>query len=92
MQQAMMDWKNLRKGKGQRVQKYTQEFIKRSLVLGIPLYTQETILKYVEVLHSYLLHMILMFNPTNLDEVCVEAIHIETKGKNTKEKFSKKPF
>jgi hypothetical protein len=36
--------------------------------------------------------MILMFNPTNLDEVCVQATHIETKGKNTKENFSKKSF
>ena len=36
--------------------------------------------------------MILMFNLTNLDEVCVQATHIETKGKNTKENFSKKPF
>ena len=33
-----------------------------------------------------------MFNPTNLNEVCVQATHIETKGKNAKEKFSKKPF
>ena len=33
-----------------------------------------------------------MFNPTNLDEVCVQATHIETKGKNTKETFSKKPL
>ena len=36
--------------------------------------------------------MILMFNLANLDEVCVHSTHIETKGKNTKEKFSKKPF
>ena len=33
-----------------------------------------------------------MFNPTKLDEVCVQETHIETKGKNTKEKFSNKPF
>ena len=33
-----------------------------------------------------------MFNLTNLDEVCVQATHIETKGRNTKDKFSKKPF
>ena len=33
-----------------------------------------------------------MFKLTNLDEVCVQATHIETKGKNTKDKFSKKPF
>ena len=33
-----------------------------------------------------------MFNLTNLDDVCVQATHIETKGKNTKENFSKEPF
>ena len=33
-----------------------------------------------------------MFNRTNLDEVSVQETHIETKGKNTKGKFSKKPF
>ena len=33
-----------------------------------------------------------MFNPTNLDEVCVQATHMESKGKNTKEIFSKKPY
>jgi hypothetical protein len=88
----MMDWHNLRQGKGQSVQEYTQEFRKRALILGIPLYTQETLLKCIGGLHSYLHHMILMFNPTNLDEVCVQATHIETKGKNTKEKISKKSF
>ena len=36
--------------------------------------------------------MILTFNTTKLDEVCVQANHIETKGKNTKESFYKKPF
>jgi len=40
MQQAIMDWKNLRQNKGQKVKDYTQEFIKRGLKLGIPLYTQ----------------------------------------------------
>jgi hypothetical protein len=69
-----------------------QEFQKRSLVLGIPLYTQETLLKFIGGLHSYLRHMILMFNPTNLDEVCVQVTHMESKGKNTNEKFSKKPY
>jgi hypothetical protein len=64
------------------VQEYTQEFRKRALVLGIPLYTQETLLKYIGGLHTYLRHIILMFNPTNLDEVCVQETHIESKGKN----------
>ena len=91
MQQAMMDWKIFIWGKGQSVQDYTQEFWKRALVLGIPLYTQETLLKYIGGLHGYLKHTILMFNPNNLDEVCVQATHIESKGKNTVEKYSKKP-
>ena len=47
IQQAMMDWKNLKQGKGQNVQEYTQEFRKRDLILGIPLYTQEIILKFI---------------------------------------------
>ena len=33
-----------------------------------------------------------MFNSNNLHEVCVQGTHIEMKGKNTKENFSKKPF
>ena len=77
-----MDWKNLRQGKGQNVQEYTQEFIKRALILGIPIYTPETLLKFIGGLHSYLHYTILMFNPTNLYEVCVQATHIESKGKS----------
>ncbi len=80
-----MDWKNLRQGKEQNVQEYTQLFRKRALVLGVPLYTQETLLKYIGGLHSHLRHSILMFNPSNLDEVCVQATHIESK-KRWKEK------
>ena len=67
----MMDWKNLRQGKGQNLQEYTHEFRKRSLIIGIPLYTQETLLTFIGGLHSYLHHTILMFNPTNLDGACV---------------------
>ena len=87
-----MDRKNLRQGNGQSVQEYTQDFRKRALVFGIPLYTQETLLKYIGGLHSYLRHMILIFNPTSLHEVCVQVTHMESKGKSTKELFSKKPF
>ena len=29
-----------------------------------------------------------MFNPTNLNEVCVQAMHIESKGKRTHDNFS----
>ena len=71
MKQAIMDWKNLRQAKGQNVREYTRESRKKALDLGIPLYTQETLLKYIGGLLSYLRHVILTFNPTNFDEVCV---------------------
>jgi len=35
----------------------------------------------------------LMFNPRNLDEVCVQATHLKARGKNIEEEGSKKkPF
>ena len=74
------------------MQEYTQEFRKSSLVLGISLYNQETLLKYIEGLHSYLRHTILMLNPMNLDEVCVHATHLEARGKNVPQEGSKKDF
>jgi hypothetical protein len=66
-QKATMEWKNFRQAKGQNVQIFTQEFRRRALVLGVDLSSQETLLKYIGALHSYLRHTILMFNPTNLD-------------------------
>ena len=92
MQQAMMDLQNFKQGKGQSVQDYTLEFKKKDLVMGIPLYTQETLLKYIGGLHGYLKHTILMFNPNNLDELCVQVTHIELKRKNVADNYSKKPF
>jgi hypothetical protein len=68
--------------KGQSVQSYTQEFRKRALTLGISLDSPETLLKYIGGLHSYLKHTILMFNPTSLDDVSVQATHLEARGKN----------
>ena len=73
----MMSWKTLRQLKGQIVQSYTQEFRKRALTLGISLDSPETLLKYIGGLHSYLKHTILMFNPTSLDDVSVQATHLE---------------
>jgi hypothetical protein len=66
-----MDWKNFRQAKGKYFQRFTQEFRRRDLVLVIDLSSQETFLKYIGGLHSYLRHTILMLNPSNLDEVCV---------------------
>jgi hypothetical protein len=71
VQRAIIHWQNTRKNRGQNAQDYTQDFRKRALTSGIPLYTQETLLKYIGGLHSYLRHTIPMLNPTNLDEVCV---------------------
>jgi hypothetical protein len=58
MQQVIMDWENIRQNGGKNVQYYTQEFRKRALMLGIPLYMQETLLKNIGGLHSYLRHTI----------------------------------
>ena len=43
-------------------------------------------------LHSYLSHTILMFNPNNPDDVCVQVTHLDVRGKNTLEEGSKNPF
>ena len=83
LQKAIMNWQNFRQLKGQNLQDYTQEFRRRALLLGVDLQSQYTLLKYIGGLHSYLKHTILMFNPTILDKVCVQATHLEARGKNT---------
>jgi hypothetical protein len=89
-QKATMEWQNFKQAEGQNVQIFTQEFRRHALVLGVDLSSQETLLKYIGALHSYLRHTILMFNPTNLDEICVQAMHLEVRGnKDTHEGFKK---
>lgn len=39
-------------------------------------------MKYIGGLHSYLKQNLLMFNPTSLDDVLVQATHLEARGKN----------
>jgi hypothetical protein len=54
--------------------------------LGIPLHTPKTILKYIGGMYSYLRHTILLFNPNNIDEVSIQATHLEAiKGKHVVE-------
>jgi hypothetical protein len=60
--------------------------------LGTDLSSQETLLKYIGGLHSYLRHTILMFNLTSIDEFCVHATHLEARGRNEPQEGSKKPF
>jgi hypothetical protein len=60
--------------------------------LGIYFSSQETLLKYIGGFHSYLRHTILMFNPTSIDEGCVQETHLEERGRNEHQEGSKKPF
>jgi hypothetical protein len=60
--------------------------------LGIDLSSQETLLKYIGGLHSYLRHTILMFNPTSLNEVCVQETQLEARGRNERQEGSMEPF
>jgi hypothetical protein len=76
-QTYMIEWSHLKQLKEKNVQAYTQEFKKKTLALEIPLYTHETLLKYIEGLHYDLHHTILMFNPSNIGEVLVKATHLE---------------
>ena len=90
VQKSMMEWKNLRQGKGQNVQSFTEEFKKQALALNIPLDSHETLMKYIGALHSYIQHTLLLYNPTNVDEVCVQATHLESRIKNVQEDHSQK--
>ena len=76
MQKAIVDWKNFRQDKGKSVQSYTQEIRRKDLILSIDFSSQETLLKYIRGLHSYLRHTILIFNPTSIDEVCVQETYL----------------
>jgi hypothetical protein len=82
LHKAMMEWKNLRQSKGQTIQSFTEEFMKKSLALNIPLDSYETLMKYIGALHSYIRHTLLLFNPTNIYEVCVQSTHLENRGKH----------
>jgi hypothetical protein len=42
-------------------------------------------MKCIGALHSYIRHTLLLFNPTNLDEVCMQETHLESRGKNVQE-------
>ena len=87
----MMEWKTLRKSKGQIVQSFIEEFRKKGVALNIPLDSYETLMKYIGTLHNYIRHTLLLFNPTSLDKVCVQSTHLENRGKHVQEDPMKKP-
>jgi hypothetical protein len=90
-QTTIIEWQQLMRGKGQNIQAYTHELKKNALSLGIILYTRETLLKYIGGMHSHLWHIVLMFNLTSIDQVLVQATHLESsKGKHVIE--DKKPY
>jgi hypothetical protein len=91
LHKVMMEWKTLRKSKGQAVQSFTKEFRKKDLSLNIPLDSYETLMKYIGSLHNYTHHTFLLFNPTSLDEFFVQDTHLVNKGKHVQEDPMKKP-
>ena len=78
---CVIDWKNFKQLKGKNVQVYTQEIRIIALLLGVYFHSQDSFLKYIGGLHTYLRDITLMFNRTSLDEVCVQATHLEVRGK-----------
>ena len=58
-----MEWQNFKQAKVPNVQSFAQEFRMRALVLGVDLSSQETLLKYIGALHSYLRHTYLCLTP-----------------------------
>jgi hypothetical protein len=87
----MMEWKTLRKSKGRIVKSFTEEFRKKGRALNIPLDSYENLMKCISTLHSYICHTLLLFNPTILDKVCVQATQLENRGKHVQEDPTKKP-
>jgi hypothetical protein len=91
LHKAMMEWKTLRKSKGQIVQSFIEEFRKKGVALNIPLDSYETLMKYIGTLQNYIHHTLLLFNHTILDDVCVQATHLENGGKHVQEDPTQKP-
>jgi hypothetical protein len=91
LHKSMMEWKNLRKSKGQIVQSFIEEFRKKALALNIPLGSYENLMKYIGALHSYIQYTLLLFKPTILDEVFVQDTQLENRGKHVQEDPTKKP-
>jgi hypothetical protein len=90
LHKSIMEWKNLRKSKGQTVQSFIEEIRKKAPVLNIPLDSYENLMKYIGALRSYICHDFLLFNHTSLDKVCVQDTRLENRGKHVQEYPTKK--
>jgi len=49
------------------------EFRKQATFLGVSLKDPQILMKYIRGLHSHLQKTIMLFDLTNLDQVCVQA-------------------
>jgi hypothetical protein len=57
----LIEWKTLKLRKGQSVLEYTDEFHKMTLMLDVPLTTQETLMKYIGGFPAYIHNIVFMF-------------------------------
>ena len=74
------------------IQYYTQYFKKKTLAVEFSLHSSETLIKYIAGLHSYLRHTILMFTPTSIDKVSIQATKLKaSKVKHGMENVYKTP-
>jgi hypothetical protein len=48
-------------------------------------------MKYIGALHIYIHHTFLLFSPTSIDEIFLQATHLENRGKHVQEYPTKKP-
>jgi len=85
-----MEWFDFKQEKGQIIQVCITKFKERATLLGVSLNIDEILLKYIGGLHSYLYHTILLFKPTNLDDVYVQAQYLEECGRfDNEDNYSK---
>ena len=59
--------------------------------MDIALDSPEVVTKYIGSLHNYLIHSLLLSEPSTIDSANVKAIHLENRGKNERDDHFKKP-
>jgi hypothetical protein len=69
----LIEWKDLKLRKEKTMQEYTDGFRKMTLMLDIPLHTQENIMKYIGGLPAHIQKTVFMFGPTIVYEVSIQV-------------------
>eukprot|EP01018_Ginkgo_biloba_P002772 Gb_08746 [translate_table: standard] len=83
-------WQFYKQGEGQSVQDYTTELRKQAIVLGVSLKDPQVLMKYIGGLHSHIKRQVLLFKPTSIDQVSVQAQYIEKDGRKGQQSGSSK--